>query len=145
MSAATTALFQLESRGMRELIKKLQPTVRTSSRWLRSSNPVLCSRAWSTILSIESTVNAAIEYPHPDLEPFSNPPTASFLPRTSDADSSGSRRLFSWWCQRLRRAMGRRSPKDEATKHLHDGAGARCRQGVAKGIFDLMEKLLDTV
>jgi DNA polymerase-3 subunit alpha len=55
-SAETTAVFQLESRGMRELIAQLRRTVsRTSSPSWPCSVPDPCSRAWSTTSSTAST------------------------------------------------------------------------------------------
>ncbi len=54
--AETTAVFQLESRGMKELIKKLKPDcLEDSSPWWRCSAPVRCSPAWWTTSSTAST------------------------------------------------------------------------------------------
>jgi DNA polymerase III subunit alpha len=52
----TTAVFQLESRGMKDLIRRCSPTAsRTSWRWWRCSGRARCSRAWSRTSSRAST------------------------------------------------------------------------------------------
>jgi len=52
----TTAVFQLESRGMKDLIKRLQPIPsRISSRWSRCSVPARWNPAWWKTSSTAST------------------------------------------------------------------------------------------
>ena len=52
----TTAVFQLESRGMKDLIKRLRPDSFEDmiARW-RCSGPARCSRAWWITLSTVNT------------------------------------------------------------------------------------------
>ena len=58
-SAETTAVFQLESRGMKELIKSLRPDCFEDIIALVAfSGRVHSSRVWSRTLSIESTVES---------------------------------------------------------------------------------------
>ncbi|MCZ8487413.1 hypothetical protein O9992_04430 [Vibrio lentus] len=46
-NSETTAVFQLESRGMKDLIKRLQPDcLKISSHWWPCSVRVLCNQAW---------------------------------------------------------------------------------------------------
>jgi DNA polymerase-3 subunit alpha len=68
----TTAVFQLESRGMKDLIRRLQARTasRTSWRWWRCSGRGRCNRAWSMTSSTASTAAQAVRYPHPALEPI---------------------------------------------------------------------------
>ena len=85
--AETTAVFQLESRGMKELIKSSSPTVwKTSSRSWPCSAPARCSRAWWTTSSTAST--AVRKSPirtrtisTPGWSRCSSPPTASSCTR----------------------------------------------------------------
>ncbi len=54
--AETTAVFQLESRGMKELIKRLLPdSLEDMIAWWPCSVRVPCSRAWSMTSSTAST------------------------------------------------------------------------------------------
>ena len=54
----TTAVFQLESRGMKELIRRLKAKffLKISWHWWRYSGLVHCSRAWLMTLLTESMV-----------------------------------------------------------------------------------------
>ena len=85
--AETTAVFQLESRGMKELIKSSSPTVwKTSSRSWPCSAPARCSRAWWTT---SSTASMAVRkspirtrtISTPGWSRCSSPPTASSCTR----------------------------------------------------------------
>ncbi len=88
--AETTAVFQLESRGMKDLIKRLLPLAPRGHRrcWWRCSGPARCSghgrrlhqqQAWPRAARVSAS---AIPAQQPDSR-FSNPPTASSCTRNS--------------------------------------------------------------
>ena len=66
--AETTAVFQLESRGMKELIKKLKPDcLEDLIALLLCFDPFLCNQGWwMTLLTV--SMGAELAYPHPDYQ-----------------------------------------------------------------------------
>ena len=98
-AAKTTAVFQLESHGMKELIKRLQPDVFEDIIALVAlyrPGPLQSGM-------VDDFVNrkkgiAKVTYPHPDLEPLLNTNLRRYrLPRTGNANRAGAGRLFAGW------------------------------------------------
>jgi DNA polymerase III alpha subunit len=86
-SAETTAVFQLESRGMKELIARLRPDCFEDIIALVALfRPGRCSRAWSIISSTASTAArrspTRIRVPAPVARADPGPPTASSSTRS---------------------------------------------------------------
>ncbi len=116
----TTAIFQLESRGMRDLVKKLQPdTLRGHHRARRAvpSGPAAVGhgrrlhRAQARARGRQLSACAARADPEADLRRHR-------LSGTGDADRAGARRLFA----RRRRPA---APRDGQEETRGDGAAAR--------------------
>jgi len=144
-SSRTGALFQLESRGMRELIQRLQPTCFDDVVGLLAlfrPGPLQSGM-------VEDFVNrkhgrAVIEYPHPALEPVLRPTYGVILYQEQVMQIAQVLAGYSLGAaDLLRRAMGKKKPEEMAKQRDIFVDGARS-QGVperqASYIFDLMEK-----
>ena len=144
-SGNTTAVFQLESRGMKELIKKLSPDSfddMTALVALYRPGPLQSGMVEDFIARKHG--EARVEYPHPDLEPILKPTYGVILyqeqvmqiARVLAGYSLGGADL-------LRRAMGKKKPEAMAKQRASFQEGA-VKRGVkaetAAYIFDLMEK-----
>jgi DNA polymerase III subunit alpha len=146
-STKTTAVFQLESRGMKDLIKRLQP-----DRFgdivalvaLFRPGPLQSGMVDDFIARKHDTTGANIDYLHPDLKPALEATYGVILyqeqvmqiAQTLAGYTLGSADL-------LRRAMGKKKPEEMAKQRsiFVDGATARgVREAQATHIFDLMEK-----
>ena len=122
----TTAVFQLESLGMRDLIKKLQPDRfddLTGDRRAVPPGPDADGRRSSSTASIASD-GAVVDYLHPKLEGMLEADLRRDpVPRASDADRAGARGL-------LARRRGPAAARDGQEEARGDGAAARgVRQG----------------
>jgi DNA polymerase-3 subunit alpha len=141
----TTAVFQLESRGMKDLIKRLQPDCFddiVSLVALFRPGPLQSGM-------VDDFINrkhgrAKIEYQHPLLEPILKSTYGVIVYQEQVmqiAQSMGGYTLGS--ADLLRRAMGKKKPEEMATQRLIFVNGA-IKQGIdnaiASPIFDLMEK-----
>jgi DNA polymerase-3 subunit alpha len=141
----TTAVFQLESRGMKELIKKLKP-----SRFedvvalvaLYRPGPLESGMVDDFINRKHGRANVA--YPHPELEPVLENTYGVILYQEQVMQIAQVLAGYSLGgADMLRRAMGKKKPEEMAKERVKfmEGSGAR---GVdpeqAGGIFDLMEK-----
>ena len=74
MAASTTAVFQLESRGMRELIRKLRPDCFEDIIALVALfRPGPLQSGMVDDFIARKHGRAAVEYPHPDLQPILEP------------------------------------------------------------------------
>ncbi len=143
-SCGTTAVFQLESRGMKDLIKKLQPDCFdeiTALVALFRPGPLGSGM-------VDDFINrkhgrAAVDYPHPDLEPILKPTYGVILyqeqvmkiPQVLAGYTLGGADI-------LRRAMGKKKPEEMAKQRAVFTKGALERgvdEAVATRIFDLME------
>lgn len=141
----TTAVFQLESRGMKDLIKRLQPDCFEDIIALVAlfrPGPLQSGM-------VDDFINrkhglAVVEYPHPDLEPILKPTYGVILYQEQVMQIAqvlagytlGSADL-------LRRAMGKKKPEEMAQQRqiFTEGAVARgVTHDTATHIFDLMEK-----
>ncbi|WP_018880576.1 DNA polymerase III subunit alpha [Thioalkalivibrio sp. ALE30] len=141
----TTAVFQLESGGMKDLIKRLQPD---------SFEEIIALVALYRPGPLQSGMvddfidrkhgRAQVEYPHPDLEPILKPTYGVILYQEQVmqiAQVLGNYTLGG--ADLLRRAMGKKKPEEMAKQReifLEGALGRGVDEGVATYIFDLMEK-----
>ncbi|HEY5807946.1 MAG TPA: DNA polymerase III subunit alpha, partial [Povalibacter sp.] len=143
----TTAVFQLESRGMKDLIRRLQPDCFEDIIALVAlfrPGPLQSGMVDDFIARKHGRTDGAIDYLHPDLQPVLAPTYGVILyqeqvmqiPQTLAGYSLGGADL-------LRRAMGKKKPEEMAKQRsiFVDGATQRgVEQSNAAHIFDLMEK-----
>jgi DNA polymerase III subunit alpha len=141
----TTAVFQLESRGMKELIKKLQPDCFediTALVALFRPGPLQSGM-------VDDFINrkhgrAAVAYPHPDLEPILKPTYGVILYQEQVMQIAQVLAGYTLGgADLLRRAMGKKKPEEMAKQRaiFQEGAVARgVDPNLATYIFDLMEK-----
>jgi len=141
----TTAVFQLESRGMKELIKRLQP-----DRFEDIVALVALYRPGPLQSGmVDDFINrkhgrAAVEYPHPDLQPILEPTYGVILYQEQVMQIAQVLASYSLGgADLLRRAMGKKKPEEMAKQRAVFLEGAE-KRGVdpelAASIFDLMEK-----
>ena len=141
----TTAVFQLESRGMKDLIKKLQPDCFeeiTALVALFRPGPLQSGM-------VDDFINrkhgrAQVLYPHPDLEPILKPTYGVILYQEQVMQIAQVLAGYSLGgADLLRRAMGKKKAEEMAKQRaiFQEGAEKRGVDGaVAAHIFDLMEK-----
>ncbi|WP_038050995.1 DNA polymerase III subunit alpha [Thioalkalivibrio sp. ALJ1] len=141
----TTAVFQLESGGMKDLIRRLQPD---------SFEEIIALVALYRPGPLQSGMvddfidrkhgRAQVEYPHPDLGPILKPTYGVILYQEQVmqiAQVLGNYTLGG--ADLLRRAMGKKKPEEMAKQReifLEGALGRGVDEGVATYIFDLMEK-----
>jgi len=141
----TTAVFQLESRGMKELIKKLQPDCFddiTALVALFRPGPLQSGMVDDFIDRKHG--RAKVAYPHPDLEPILKPTYGVILYQEQVMQIAQVLAGYTLGgADLLRRAMGKKKPAEMAKQRgVFQEGSVQC--GVAKEtaayIFDLMEK-----
>jgi DNA polymerase-3 subunit alpha len=146
-SCRTTAIFQLESAGMRDLIKRLQPDHfddLVAILALFRPGPLQSGMVDDFISRKHGRNSGAIDYLHPDLEPVLRSTYGVILyqeqvmqiARVLSGYSLGGADL-------LRRAMGKKKPEEMAKQRSVFVAGATDRgydPRRASEIFDLIEK-----
>ncbi len=144
-SGKTTAIFQLESRGMKELIMRLKPdhfNDLVALVALFRPGPLQSGM-------VDDFINRrhgleSVRYPHPDLEEILKPTYGVILyqeqvmqiAQTLSGYSLGGADL-------LRRAMGKKKPAEMAehrTMFMNGAIERGVKDSVAKMIFDLIEK-----
>jgi DNA polymerase-3 subunit alpha len=141
----TTAVFQLESRGMKELLKKLKPSC---------FEDIIALVALYRPGPLESGMvddfinrkhgRADVAFPHPDLEPVLVNTYGVILYQEQVMQIAQVLANYSLGgADMLRRAMGKKKPEEMAKERVKFMEGSSAR-GVdanqAGGIFDLMEK-----
>jgi DNA polymerase-3 subunit alpha len=141
----TTAVFQLESRGMKELIKRLQPDCFddiTALVALFRPGPLQSGM-------VDDFINrkhgrAEVDYPHPELEPILKPTHGVILYQEQVMQIAQVLAGYTLGgADLLRRAMGKKKPEEMAKQRniFVEGAVARgVEKDTAAYIFDLMEK-----
>ena len=141
----TTAVFQLESRGMKELIKKLQPDCFddiTALVALYRPGP-LQSGMVDDFIARKHGVQEVV-YPHPKLEPILKPTYGVILYQEQVMQIAQVLAGYSLGgADLLRRAMGKKKPEEMAKQGeiFREGAVKNgVDEEVATYIFDLMEK-----
>ncbi|NOY62896.1 MAG: DNA polymerase III subunit alpha [Gammaproteobacteria bacterium] len=141
----TTAVFQLESRGMKDLIKRLQPD---------SFEDIIALVALFRPGPLQSGMvddfinrkhgRAKVDYPHPDLEPILQPTYGVILYQEQVMQIAQVLALYTLGgADLLRRAMGKKKPEEMAKQREIFVAGSlknNVEEATATYIFDLMEK-----
>ena len=146
-STKTTAVFQLESRGMKDLIRRLQP-----DRFgdivalvaLFRPGPLQSGMVEDFIARKHDTTGATIDYLHPDLKPVLEATYGVILYQEQVMQIAQILAGYTLGgADLLRRAMGKKKPEEMAKQRsvFVSGAVARgVRETQATHIFDLMEK-----
>ena len=142
--AQTTAVFQLESRGMKELIKKLKPDC---------FDDIIALVALFRPGPLESGMvddyinvkhGAKAEYAHPLLQPILNPTNGVILYQEQVMQIAREMAGYTLGgADMLRRAMGKKKPEEMAKQREFFTSGAinnQIDEAIATYIFDLMEK-----
>ncbi len=141
----TTAVFQLESRGMKDLIRRLQPD---------SFEDIIALVALFRPGPLQSGMvddfinrkhgRSKVEYPHPALEPILKPTYGVILYQEQVMQIAQVLAGYTLGgADMLRRAMGKKKPEEMEKQRavFTDGALANdVEAGTATRIFDLMEK-----
>ncbi len=141
----TTAIFQLESDGMKKLIKRLQPD---------GFDDLIALVALFRPGPLQSGMvddyidckhgKAQIRYPHPKLEHILKPTNGVILYQEQVMQIAQELAGYTLGAaDLLRRAMGKKKPEEMAKQRTIFTEGAvknGVDEWVAKGIFDLMEK-----
>ena len=141
----TTAVFQLESRGMKELIHRLQPDCFEEIIALVALfRPGPLQSGMVDDFIDRKHGRAKVEYPHPDLEPILKPTYGVILYQEQVMQIAQVLANYTLGAaDLLRRAMGKKKPEEMAEQRtiFTEGAAARgVDAAVATNIFDLMEK-----
>ena len=143
-NAQTTAVFQLESSGMKALIKKLKPDC---------FDDIIALVALFRPGPLESGMvddyinvkhGAKAEYAHPLLEPILKPTNGVILYQEQVMQIARELAMYTLGgADMLRRAMGKKKPEEMAKEREKFMSGAVANQideGIATYVFDLMEK-----
>ena len=144
----TTAVFQLESRGMKELVKRLQPDCFEDIVALVAlfrPGPLQSGM-------VDDFVNrkhgrAKVDYPHPDLEPVLKPTYGVIVYQEQVMQIAQVLADYSLGgADMLRRAMGKKKAEEMArqrTLFLEGATGRDIPEEQSGPIFDLMEKFAE--
>ncbi|MCR9191059.1 MAG: DNA polymerase III subunit alpha [Gammaproteobacteria bacterium] len=144
-SCQTTAVFQLESRGMKDLIHRLQPdTFEDVVALVALFRPGPLQSGMVDDFIDRKHGLAVIEYPHPDLEPILKPTYGVILYQEQVIQIAQVLANYTLGgADLLRRAMGKKKPEEMAKQREIFTQGAE-KRGVdietSTAIFDLMEK-----
>lgn len=141
----TTAVFQLESRGMKELIHRLAPDCFEDIIALVALfRPGPLQSGMVDDFIDRKHGRAKVEYPHPDLEPILKPTYGVILYQEQVMQIAQVLANYTLGAaDLLRRAMGKKKPEEMAKQRAIFTQGAVDRgvdANVATTIFDLMEK-----
>jgi DNA polymerase III subunit alpha len=146
-STKTTAVFQLESRGMKDLIRRLQP-----DRFgdivalvaLFRPGPLQSGMVEDFIARKHDTTGATIDYLHPDLKPVLAATYGVILYQEQVMQIAQILAGYTLGgADLLRRAMGKKKAEEMASQRSVFVSGAVARgvhEAQATHIFDLMEK-----
>jgi len=146
--AETTAVFQLESRGMKELIKRLQPdTFEDIVALVALFRPGPLQSGMVDDFVNRKHGRAKVDYPHPDLEPVLKPTYGVIVYQEQVMQIAQVLAGYSLGgADMLRRAMGKKKPEEMAKQRELFLEGAKKRdidEKTAGPIFDLMEKFAE--
>ena len=146
-SCRTTAVFQLESRGMKDLIRRLQPDRFEDIVALVAlfrPGPLQSGMVDDFINRKHAPHDARIDYLHPSLEAILKPTYGVILYQEQVMQVAQVLAGYTLGgADLLRKAMGKKKPEEMAQQRsvFVDGAVARgVREYTAGHIFDLMEK-----
>jgi DNA polymerase-3 subunit alpha len=146
-SCKTTAVFQLESRGMKDLIRRLQP-----DRFgdivalvaLFRPGPLQSGMVEDFIARKHDTTGATIDYLHPELKPVLAATYGVILYQEQVMQIAQILAGYTLGgADLLRRAMGKKKPEEMAKQRsvfVSGALGRGVRESQATLIFDLMEK-----
>lgn len=147
-SCATTAVFQLESQGMKDLVKRLQPDCFEDIVALVAlfrPGPLQSGMVDDFIMRKKG--KAKITYPHPLLEPILKPTYGVIVYQEQVMQIAQVLAGYTLGAaDLLRRAMGKKKPEEMAKQRDIFTSGARERgidAKIATPIFDLMEKFAE--
>ena len=141
----TTAVFQLESSGMKDLIKRLQPDCFEDIIALVALfRPGPLQSGMVDDFINRKHGRAKVEYPHPDLEPILKPTYGVILYQEQVMQIAQILAKYSLGAaDLLRRAMGKKKPEEMAKQRkifLEGSQKNNIAKDTAEYIFDLMEK-----
>ncbi|AMN47346.1 DNA polymerase III subunit alpha [Steroidobacter denitrificans] len=143
----TTAVFQLESRGMKDLIRRLQPDCFEDIIALVAlfrPGPLQSGMVDDFIARKHGKITGPIDYLHPDLQPVLAPTYGVILYQEQVMQIAQVLAGYTLGgADLLRRAMGKKKPEEMAQQRSIFVTGATGRgvaQRTAEHIFDLMEK-----
>ena len=140
----TTAVFQLESRGMKDLIKRLQPDSFEEIIALVALFRPGPLQSGMVDDFIDRKHGALIEYPHPSLETILKPTYGVILYQEQVMQIAQVLALYTLGgADLLRRAMGKKKPEEMAKQRSVFIEGAKRNnvpEKLSSSIFDLMEK-----
>jgi DNA polymerase-3 subunit alpha len=146
-SGRTTAVFQLESRGITDLVRKLQPDRFDDIVALVAlfrPGPLQSGMVDDFIARKHGRVAGTIDYLHPDLAEILKPTYGVILYQEQVMQIAQTLAGYTLGgADLLRRAMGKKKPEEMATQRsvFVDGAVARGVTAARAGyIFDLIEK-----
>jgi DNA polymerase-3 subunit alpha len=143
-ASSTTAVFQLESSGMKDLIRRLQPDTFEDIVALVALFRPGPLQSGMVDDFIARKHGAQIKYPHPELEPILKPTYGIILYQEQVMQIAQVLAGYTLGgADMLRRAMGKKKPEEMAKQRsiFQDGARERgVEVDVATYIFDLMEK-----
>jgi DNA polymerase-3 subunit alpha len=147
-SCRTTAVFQLESRGMKELVRKLQPdTFEDIIALVALFRPGPLQSGMVDDFIARKHGRAEASYAHPLLEPILKPTYGVIVYQEQVMQIAQVLAGYTLGgADLLRRAMGKKKPEEMAKQRLtfEDGAAARGIDArLASAIFDLMEKFAE--
>jgi DNA polymerase-3 subunit alpha len=142
---ATTAVFQLESRGMKDLVRRLQPDrFEDIVALVALFRPGPLQSGMVEDFIDRKHGRAKVEYPHPELEPILEPTYGVILYQEQVMQIAQVLAGYTLGgADLLRRAMGKKKPEEMAKQRAVFTQGAVQRQveeKTATYIFDLMEK-----
>ncbi len=141
----TTAVFQLESRGMKDLIKKMRPdSFDDMTALVALFRPGPLGSGMVDDFNNRKHGRAAVAYPHPDLEAILKPTYGVILYQEQVMQIAQVLAGYSLGgADLLRRAMGKKKAEEMAKQRaifLEGAQGRGVDVRVASHIFDLMEK-----
>lgn len=141
----STAVFQLESHGMRDLIKRLQPDCFEDMIALVALfRPGPLQSGMVDDFINRKHGRSQVVYPHPDLEPILRPTYGVILYQEQVMQIAQVLANYSLGAADiLRRAMGKKKPEEMAKQReifCNGAAERKVDSKIAAGIFDLMEK-----
>jgi len=143
--ANTTAVFQLESRGMKDLIRRLQPSCFEDIVALVALfRPGPLQSGMVDDFIDRKHGRAKVDYPHPDLEPVLKNTYGVILYQEQVMQIAQVLASYTLGgADMLRRAMGKKKPEEMERQRTSFVEGAQQRgvdNKLAGSIFDLMEK-----
>ncbi len=144
-SAQTTAVFQLESHGMKELISKLQPDCfEDITALVALFRPGPLGSGMVDDFIARKHGRAKVEYPHPKLEPILKPTYGVILYQEQVMQIAQVLAGYTLGgADLLRRAMGKKKPEEmekQGEIFLKGALERGVEEATARYIFDLMAK-----